>query len=36
MRATQGIYYHPKVDAEWGSGIIPPIIEEIAEEIAKQ
>ena len=24
MRAAQGIYYHPKVDTKWGSGIIPP------------
>ncbi len=36
MRAAQGIYYHPKVDTKWGSGIIPPTIEEIAEGIAKR
>ncbi len=36
MRAAQGIYYYPKVDTKWGSGIIPPTIEEIAEGIAKR
>ena len=36
MRAAQGIYYHPKVDTKWGSGIIPPTTEEIAEGIAKR
>ena len=36
MRAAQGIYYHPKTDTKWGSGIIPPTIEEIAEGIAKR
>lgn len=36
MRAAQGIYYYPKVDTKWGSGIITPTIEEIAEGIAKR
>lgn len=36
QRAAQGIYYFPKVDTKWGSGIIPPTIEEIAEGIAKR
>ena len=36
MRAAQGIYYSPKVDTKWGSGIIPPTVEEIAEGIAKR
>ena len=34
LRAAQGIYYYPKTDTKWGSGIIPPTIEEIAEGIA--
>lgn len=36
MRVAQGIYCYPKVDRKWGSGIIPPSIEEIAEGIAKR
>lgn len=36
MRVAQGIYCYPKVDRKWGSGIIPPSIEEIAEAIAKR
>lgn len=36
MRAAQGIYCYPKVDTKWGSGVIPPSIEEIAEGIAKR
>lgn len=36
MRAAQGIYYSPKVDTKWGSGTIPPTVEEIAEGIAKR
>lgn len=31
-----GIYYYPKIDTKWGSGIIPPSIEDIAESIAKR
>ena len=36
MRVAQGIYYYPKIDMKWGSGIIPPSIEEIAEGIARR
>ena len=36
IRVAQGIYYYPKTDTKWGSGIIPPSIEEIAEGIAKR
>lgn len=36
IRVAQGIYYYPKVDTKWGSGIIPPSIEEIAEGIARR
>jgi hypothetical protein len=36
IRVAQGIYYYPKVDTKWGSGIIPPSIEEIANGIAKR
>lgn len=36
IRVAQGIYCYPKVDTKWGSGIIPPSIEEIAEGIAKR
>ena len=34
IRVAQGIYYYPRIDAKWGSGIIPPSIEEIARGIA--
>ena len=33
---AQGIYCFPKIDTKWGSGIISPSIEEIAENIAKR
>lgn len=33
-RVAQGIYYYPRIDTKWGSGIIPPSIEEIARGIA--
>lgn len=36
MRVAQGIYCFPKIDTKWGSGIISPSIEEIAENIAKR
>ncbi len=36
VRAAHGIYYYPKVDTKWGSGIIPPSIEDIANGIAKR
>lgn len=36
IRVAQGIYYYPKIDTKWGSGIIPPSIEEIATGIAKR
>lgn len=36
VRVAQGIYFKPKIDTKWGSGMIPPSIEEIAEGIAKR
>lgn len=36
IRVAQGIYYYPKIDTKWGSGIIPPSIGEIAGGIAKR
>ena len=36
IRVAQGIYYYPKIDTKWGTGIIPPSIEEIAEGIARR
>ena len=36
IRVAQGIYCYPRVDTKWGSGIILPSIEEIAEGIAKR
>ncbi len=36
VRVAQGIYCYPKIDAKWGSGIIPPSIEDIANGIAKR
>ncbi|MDR2913279.1 MAG: DUF6088 family protein [Tannerella sp.] len=33
---AQGIYCYPKIDTKWGSGIIPPDIEDIATGIAKR
>lgn len=36
IRVAQGIYYYPKIDTKWGSGIIPPSVEEIANGIAKR
>jgi hypothetical protein len=36
IRVAQGIYYYPKIDTKWGSGIIPPSIEEVANGIAKR
>ena len=35
-RVAQGIYCYPRIDTRWGSGIILPSIEEIAEAIAKR
>ena len=34
IRVAQGIYYYPKVDTKWGSGLITPSVEEIALGIA--
>ncbi len=34
IRVAQGIYYYPRIDTKWGSGFIPPSIEEIAKGIA--
>ncbi len=36
IRVAQGIYCYPKIDTKWGSGIIPPSIEDIANGIAKR
>lgn len=36
MRVAQGIYCYPKIDTKWGSGVIPPSVEEIAYGIAKR
>ena len=36
MRVAHGIYCYPKIDEKWGSGIISPSIEEIANGIAKR
>lgn len=36
VRVAHGIYYYPKMDTKWGTGIIPPGIEEIANGIAKR
>ena len=36
IHVAQGIYYYPKIDTKWGSGVIPPSIDEIAEGIAKR
>lgn len=36
IRVAQGIYCRPKIDKKWGSGIIPPSIEEIAQGIARR
>ena len=36
VRVAHGIYYYPKIDTKWGSGVIPPSIEEIAKGIAKR
>ncbi|SFL07707.1 Transcriptional regulator, AbiEi antitoxin, Type IV TA system [Porphyromonadaceae bacterium KH3CP3RA] len=36
VRVAHGIYYYPKIDTKWRSGIIPPDIEEIANGIAKR
>lgn len=36
IRIAHGIYYYPKIDKEYGLGIIPPTIEEIAYAIAKR
>ena len=36
VRVAHGIYYYPKIDTKWGSGVIPPGIEEIAKGIAKR
>jgi hypothetical protein len=36
IRVAHGIYYYPKIDTKWGSGVIPPGIEEIANGIAKR
>lgn len=36
IRVAQGIYCYPKIDKKWGSGVIPPSIEDIANGIAKR
>lgn len=36
MRVAQGIYCYPRIDTKWGSGVIPPSIEDIANGIAKR
>ena len=36
IRVAQGIYCYPKIDNKWGSGVIPPSIEDIANGIAKR
>lgn len=36
IRVAQGIYCYPKIDTKWGSGVIPPSIEDIANGIAKR
>lgn len=36
VRVAHGIYSYPKIDTQWGSGIIPPGIEEIANGIAQR
>ncbi len=36
IRVAQGIYCYPKIDTKWGSGVIPPSIEDIAYGIAKR
>lgn len=36
VRVAQGIYCYPKIDRKWGSGFIPPSIEDIANGIAKR
>ena len=33
---AQGIYCYPKIDTKWGSGVVPPSIEDIANGIAKR
>ena len=35
-RVAQGVYCYPRVDKRWGSGIILPSVEEIAEAIAER
>ena len=35
-RVAQGIYCYPKIDTKWGSGVVPPSIEDIANGIAKR
>ena len=32
---AQGIYYYPKIDTKWGSGVVPPSIEDIANVLYK-
>ena len=36
VRVAQGIYCYPQIDTKWGSGVIPPTIEEIANGIAQR
>lgn len=36
IRLAQGLYYYPKEDKKWGSGIIYPSIEDIASAIAER
>ena len=36
IRIAHGIYYYPKIDKEYGLGIIPPTIEETAYAIARR
>jgi hypothetical protein len=36
LRVAQGIYCYPRIDRKWGSGMVPPSVEEIANTIAKR
>ena len=36
IRVAQGIYCYPKIDTKWGSGVVPPSIEDISNGIAKR
>lgn len=36
IRLTQGLYYYPKMDDKWGTGIIYPSVEEVAKVIEER